>query len=127
GVAAPAPAPNEAARIAVKTALAQVGDPYVWAAEGPDTFDCSGLTMYAWAAAGVSLPHHSGTQYAETPRVERFDLQPGDLMFFGSPIHHVTMYIGNDQMVEAPYTGAQVRVVPADRWDDYAGAGRPGV
>jgi cell wall-associated NlpC family hydrolase len=123
--AVPAPAPNAGAQGAVDAALSQVGKPYQWAAAGPDSYDCSGLTMWAWARAGVALPHNSGAQYAATPRVDRSDWQPGDLLFFGSPIHHVSMYIGNGQMVEAPYTGAQVRVVPADR-SDYVGAGRPG-
>lgn len=122
---AAAPAPNAGAQTAVEAALSQLGKPYVWAAEGPDSYDCSGLTLWAWARAGVSLPHNSGMQYAATPRVDRSDWQPGDLLFFGSPIHHVSMYIGNGQMVEAPYTGSQVRVVPADR-SDYVGAGRPG-
>jgi peptidoglycan DL-endopeptidase CwlO len=117
------PAPNGGAQAAVDAALAQVGDPYVWAAAGPDSFDCSGLTMYAWAQAGVSLPHNSGMQYAATTRVAQADLQPGDLLFFGSPIHHVAMYIGNGQMVEAPYSGASVRVTAAFR-SDYVGGGR---
>jgi peptidoglycan DL-endopeptidase CwlO len=123
--AAPAPAPNAGAQAAVDAALSQVGKPYQWAAAGPDSYDCSGLTMWAWAQAGVALPHNSGMQYAATPRVDQSDWQPGDLLFFGSPIHHVAMYIGNGQMVEAPYTGAQVRVVSASR-SDYVGAGRPG-
>jgi cell wall-associated NlpC family hydrolase len=123
--AAPAPAPNRGAQAAVDAALSQLGKPYVWAAEGPDSYDCSGLTLWAWARAGVSLPHNSGMQYAATPRVDRSDWQPGDLLFFGSPIHHVGMYIGNDQMVEAPYTGSQVRINSAIR-PDYVGAGRPG-
>ncbi len=123
----PAPAPNSKAQIAVDAALSQVGKPYQWGAEGPDSYDCSGLTLWAWAKAGVALPHNSGMQKAATAPVSREDLQPGDLIFFGSPIHHVSMYIGNGQMVEAPYTGEFVRVVPADRWDDFAGAGRPGV
>ncbi|MDQ3662162.1 MAG: NlpC/P60 family protein [Actinomycetota bacterium] len=123
---APAPAPSERARVAVEAALDQVGKPYQWGAAGPDSFDCSGLMMWSWAQAGVALPHNSGAQYAATTRVEQSDWQPGDLLFAGSPIHHVGMYIGNGQMVEAPYTGAYVRVVSAYR-SDYAGAGRPGV
>lgn len=123
--AAPAPAPNGGAQAAVDAALSQLGKPYEWAAEGPDSYDCSGLTLWAWAHAGVSLPHNSGMQYAATPRVAQSDWQPGDLLFFGSPIHHVGMYIGNGQMVEAPYTGAQVRINSAHR-SDYVGAGRPG-
>jgi cell wall-associated NlpC family hydrolase len=102
-----------------------LGKPYRWGAFGPDTYDCSGLVMWAWAQANVSLPHNSGLQYAATPRLEESDWEPGDLLFFGNPIHHVGMYIGNGQMVEAPYTGAFVRVVSAFR-PDYAGAGRPG-
>lgn len=123
---APAPAPSERARVAVEAALDQVGKPYQWGAAGPDSFDCSGLTMWSWAQAGVALPHNSGAQYAATTRVEQSDWEPGDLLFAGSPIHHVGMYIGNGQMVEAPYTGAEVRVVSAYR-SDYVGAGRPGV
>jgi cell wall-associated NlpC family hydrolase len=122
----PAPAPNSAAQTAVNAALSQTGKPYQWGAAGPDSYDCSGLTMWAWAQAGVSLPHNSGQQYAATTRVASSDLAPGDLMFFGSPIHHVTMYIGNGQMVEAPYTGAYVRVTSSSR-SDFVGAGRPGV
>lgn len=123
---APAPAPSERARVAVEAALDQVGEPYQWGAAGPDSFDCSGLTMWSWAQAGVALPHNSGAQYAATTRVDQSDWEPGDLIFAGSPIHHVGMYIGNGQMVEAPYTGAFVQVVSAYR-SDYVGAGRPGV
>jgi len=122
----PAPAPNKGAQAAVDAALSQVGKPYQWGASGPDSYDCSGLTSWAWAHAGVALPHNSGMQYNATPRVAENDWQPGDLLFFGHPIHHVAMYIGNGQMVEAPYTGAQVRVNSAYR-SDYVGAGRPGV
>lgn len=122
----PAPAPNARAQAAVDAALTQVGKPYQWGASGPDSYDCSGLTMWAWARAGVSLPHNSGAQYAATTRVGRGDWEPGDLLFFGSPIHHVGMYIGNGQMVEAPYSGQSVRVNSASR-SDYVGAGRPGV
>jgi cell wall-associated NlpC family hydrolase len=124
--ARPAPAPNARAQAAVDAALAQVGKPYQWGGSGPDSFDCSGLTMWSWAHAGVSLPHNSGAQYSATVRVDSGDWAPGDLLFFGSPIHHVGMYIGNGQMVEAPYSGARVRVNSASR-SDYVGAGRPGV
>ena len=126
GAVNPPPAASSAAGVAVNAALSQVGKPYRWGAAGPDAYDCSGLTMWAWAQAGVSLPHSSQMQYSATPRVARSALQPGDLLFFGSPIHHVGMYIGSGQMVEAPYTGASVRVVGAFR-SDYVGAGRPGV
>ena len=123
--ARPAPAPNPGAQTAVDAALSQLGKPYQWGAAGPSSYDCSGLTMWAWAHAGVALPHSSQAQYAGTPRVAQSAWQPGDLLFFGSPIHHVGMYIGNGQMVEAPYTGQVVRVVSAMR-SDYVGAGRPG-
>lgn len=119
-------ATNANAQVAVDAALSQVGKPYVYAASGPDSYDCSGLTMWAWAQAGVSLPHNSGMQYAATAHVAQSDWQPGDLLVFGSPIHHVAMYIGGGQMVEAPYTGEYVRVVSAYR-SDYVGAGRPGI
>lgn len=119
-------ATNPNAQRAVDAALSQIGKPYVYAAAGPDSYDCSGLTMWAWAQAGVSLPHNSGMQYAATAHVAQSDWQPGDLLVFGSPIHHIAMYIGGGQMVEAPYTGEYVRVVSAYR-SDYVGAGRPGI
>jgi peptidoglycan DL-endopeptidase CwlO len=119
-------ASNPSAQVAVDAALSQVGKPYQWGGAGPNSYDCSGLTMWAWAQAGVSLPHNSGMQYAATARVAQSDLEPGDLLFFGSPIHHVGMYVGNSQMVEAPYSGQTVRVTAAFR-SDYVGAGRPGV
>jgi cell wall-associated NlpC family hydrolase len=122
----PAPAASSQAGIAVKAALSQVGKPYQWGAAGPDAYDCSGLTMWAWAQAGMSLPHSSAAQYAATPTVSQGDWQPGDLLFYGSPIHHVALYIGGGQTVEAPYTGATVRIASAAR-SDYVGAGRPGV
>lgn len=112
------------ARAAVQFALAQVGKPYGWGGSGPNSYDCSGLMMASWAAAGVSLPHNSGMQYSSTRRVSRDQLQPGDLVFYGSPIHHAGMYVGNGQMVESPRTGLSVRVVSMNR-SDYVGAGRP--
>lgn len=122
--AAPSSA-GEAARIAVDAALSQLGDPYRWGAAGPDAYDCSGLTSWAWAHAGVSLPHSSRMQYAVTARVPQADAQPGDLLFFGSPIHHVGMYVGDGRMIEAPYTGAQVRLNDAFVRSDLVGIGRP--
>jgi cell wall-associated NlpC family hydrolase len=114
---------SEAAQIAVDTALAQVGDPYVWAASGPDEFDCSGLTQYAYAAAGVSLPHSSKSQSTMGTAVSRADLQPGDLVFFYSPVSHVGMYIGNGQMVHASTSGSPVLVTSVDM-SGYVGARR---
>ncbi|MGK5113438.1 MULTISPECIES: C40 family peptidase [unclassified Geodermatophilus] len=112
--AAPAPAASGAAQAAVDTALAQVGDPYVWGAGGPNSFDCSGLTQYAYAAAGVSLPHSSRMQSTMGRSVSRAELQPGDLLFYYSPVSHVSMYIGNGQMVHASTSGQPVKVVGID-------------
>ena len=95
-------APNARADAAVRYALSQVGDRYVAAQAGPDVFDCSGLTMAAWAQAGVSLAHLSYTQFDQTVRVPVSDIQPGDLVFyFGSGAHHVGIYVGNGKMVSA--------------------------
>jgi peptidoglycan DL-endopeptidase CwlO len=118
------PAPNSQAQVAVDTAKAQLGKPYVYAAAGPDSFDCSGLTMFAWAAAGVSISHNAEAQYESLPHVAQSDLAPGDLVFFGNPIHHVGMYVGGGTMIEAPYTGVDVRYHTIYR-PDYAGAARP--
>ena len=118
------PAPSDHASVAVSTAEAQLGKPYVYAGSGPDTFDCSGLTMYAWAAAGVSLSHNAEAQYNSLPHVPIDALEPGDLVFYGSPIHHVGMFVGNGTMIEAPYTGVNVRYHTIYR-SDFAGAARP--
>ncbi|MCW2574740.1 MAG: Cell wall-associated hydrolase, partial [Modestobacter sp.] len=121
--ASPAPAPTEAAGIAVQTALAQLGDSYVAGASGPDAFDCSGLTMYAYAAAGVTLPHSSRAQASIGVPVDRSDLEPGDLVFFYTPISHVGIYIGNGQMVHASVPGKPVAVTSVDK-GGYVGARR---
>jgi cell wall-associated NlpC family hydrolase len=120
----PPPPPSPAAATALDVARAQIGKPYQWAAAGPDSFDCSGLTMYAWGKAGVSLPHSAAAQYDMLPKVSRADLAPGDLVFFGSPIHHVGIYEGGGIMIDAPQTGENVRRDAIDR-ADYAGAARP--
>jgi len=99
---------------AIDTAMAQLGDPYVWAAAGPDAFDCSGLTQYAYAAAGITLPHSSSAQSRMGTSVSRADLQPGDLVFFYSPVSHVGMYIGNGKMVHASTFGQPVIVSSVD-------------
>lgn len=104
--------------VAADWALSQIGKPYVWGAAGPDAYDCSGLTMEAWSHAGVSLLHYTGYQWVEGPHVPLDQLQRGDLVFYAtntsdpSTIHHVGMYIGNGMMVDAPYTGATVRIDP---------------
>jgi peptidoglycan DL-endopeptidase CwlO len=118
------PAPTPAASQAVAYAKAQLGKPYVWSAEGPNSFDCSGLTMMAWRSAGVSIPRVAAAQYGMGRHISRSALEPGDLVFFGGPIHHVGMYVGGGMMIEAPYTGQVVRYHTIDR-SDYAGATRP--
>ncbi|GAB3316478.1 hypothetical protein GCM10027451_33400 [Geodermatophilus aquaeductus] len=122
--AAPAPAPNGAAQVAVDTALAQVGDPYVYGATGPNSFDCSGLTSYAYKAAGITIPRTSKLQSTFGTPVAKADLKPGDLVFFYSPVSHVGMYIGNGQMVHASTAGKPVAVVNLDSMPSYAGARR---
>jgi peptidoglycan DL-endopeptidase CwlO len=110
-----APLPNlppasGAAAKAVAYAKAQIGKPYAYGASGPDSFDCSGLTMMAWAQAGVSLPHSSREQYSVTRRVSRSELRPGDLVFYYSPISHVSIYVGNGMRVTATHTGSTVKL-----------------
>lgn len=117
------PASGRAA-VAVKEAYNKLGSPYKWAAAGPDRFDCSGLTMWVWGKAGVSLPHSSKAQYAGGRKVSRSDLQPGDLVFYGNPIHHVGIYVGGGRMISAPQTGDVVKLQNAYR-SDYVGAVRP--
>jgi cell wall-associated NlpC family hydrolase len=107
----PPPSASGAA-IAVAAAESRVGDPYVWGAAGPDAFDCSGLTMWAWAQAGANLPHFSGDQYYDTTHIPLSDLEPGDLVFPADPGQHVAMYVGNGEIVQAPYTGEDVQIVP---------------
>jgi peptidoglycan DL-endopeptidase CwlO len=111
---------------AVATALAQVGDPYSWGASGPNAFDCSGLVQYAWAAAGVSLPHSSRMQSTMGSAVSRSALQPGDLLFFYSPVSHVGMYVGNGKMVHASTYGVPVKVASIDSMPSYSHARRIG-
>jgi len=116
----PAPAPVPGARVpssggvsaVISFARAQIGKPYQWGAAGPGTFDCSGLTLMAWAQAGVNLSHYTGFQWTETRRVPLSQLQPGDLVFYGVTgphSHHVGLYVGNHMMIDAPYTGASIR------------------
>lgn len=113
------------AAAAVRYAMAQVGKQYVFGAAGPNTFDCSGLTMLAWAQAGVSLPHSSSAQFNSGPRVAASDLRPGDLVFYYSPISHVGMYIGNGLIVDASNPRTDVRVTGLYSMP-YVGAVRPG-
>jgi len=118
------------AAAAIAAARTRLGDPYIWGATGPDTFDCSGLTGWAYAQAGLRLPRTSREQWFVGPHPALADLMPGDLLFYSnSPtdpaaIHHVTMYIGGGYMIEAPHTGGVVQIVPV-YLDGYFGATRP--
>jgi cell wall-associated NlpC family hydrolase len=119
-----APASGSAAA-AVDFAMAQVGDSYVYGAAGPSSWDCSGLTMGAWGAAGVGLPHSSSAQMGSGTPVSQSELQPGDLVFYYSPVSHVGMYIGNGQIVHAANPSTGVQVTSLDSMP-YSGAVRPG-
>jgi cell wall-associated NlpC family hydrolase len=115
---------------AIAFAKAQLGDPYQWGATGPSTWDCSGLTMRAWAAGGVSLPHWSVAQWQVSAPVSQSDARPGDLVFYAynlgdyRSIHHVALYLGGGLMIEAPFTGSVVRISSVDR-PDLFGFARP--
>lgn len=104
------PAPSPGAATAIAVARQQMGKPYIFATAGPDTFDCSGLTQYAWRAAGVSMDHWTVAQYRSFPKVPVDQLQPGDLVFFDSDIGHVGLYIGGGMMIDAPFPGSTVRL-----------------
>lgn len=119
------PPPTRAPRSEVVAIAKQyLGARYVWGASGPNTFDCSGFTMFVYRQVGVSLPHSSRAQIHYGERVSRADLQPGDLVFFGSPIHHVGMYVGGGMYIHAPHTGDVVKISSMGR-GDFAGACRP--
>ena len=130
-VAAPAPAatypaPSSLAQVAINAAMSQLGVPYRYATSSPGvSFDCSGLTHYAWGQAGVYLPRNSRAQAAAVPHVPVSAAQPGDLLFYYSPISHVGIYLGNGQIVHAPNTGKTVTVASV-RWGSVTVVGRPG-
>jgi cell wall-associated NlpC family hydrolase len=113
GVAAgsvpPAPTGGGGAAAALRYAYAQAGKPYAFGADGPDSFDCSGLTMMAWRQGGIALPHSAAGQYGVGRHVTRAELQPGDLIFRYSPISHVAMYVGNGMQIAATHTGSTVK------------------
>ncbi len=111
--APPLPAGGGGVAAVIRYAQAQVGKPYVWGADGPGSFDCSGLTMKAWAQAGLSLPHSAAAQSTIGRRVSRSELQPGDLIFRYSPISHVALYIGNGMQIAATHTGSTVKLQDA--------------
>ena len=119
------PAPSPGAGGAVAAALSQLGVAYRYATASPGvSFDCSGLTAWAWGQAGVGLPHQSRQQYAVLPHVSQDQVQPGDLIFYYNPIGHVGMYIGNGQMVHATHPGDVVQVAGVN-WGKVVGIGRP--
>ena len=101
--------------IALKYALNQLGDIYVWAGAGPTKWDCSGLTMRAFQAAGVSMPHFAAAQFRYGKSVPYSAIAPGDLLFFGRPISHVGIYLGKGKMVHAPRPGKKVEIAPSSR------------
>ncbi|MGH3357953.1 MAG: NlpC/P60 family protein, partial [Nocardioidaceae bacterium] len=102
------------AATAIAFAEGQLGDPYVYGAAGPDSWDCSGLTSGAWAAAGVALPRSSSSQAAVGTPVSTSDMEPGDLVFYYSPISHVALYVGDGTIIHAPHTGDVVRYAPVN-------------
>ena len=102
---------------ALRLAMTKIGRPYVWGAAGPNAFDCSGLVMWAYKQVGISLPHYTGSQWNAGTHISRSQLQPGDLVFFYSDLHHVGLYVGNGKMLHAPQTGDVVKIAPI--------AGRP--
>jgi len=109
----------------VDIAMRYLGCPYHWGAAGPSAFDCSGFTMFVYAQVGVGLPHSSKRQYGCGARVSRDQLQPGDLVFFGSPIHHVGIYVGGGNFIHAPHRGDVVSVDSLSNRRNYVGACRP--
>ncbi|MBX6370683.1 MAG: C40 family peptidase [Acidothermus sp.] len=126
------PAPSPAALAAIAAAETQLGKPYEYGGSGPDTWDCSGLTQFAYRAAGIALPRTAAEQYLAVPRkIPLGELIPGDLLFWATDptdpqtIHHVAIYLGNDQMLAAPHTGTVVQIQPV-YLDGYFGAVRPG-
>jgi cell wall-associated NlpC family hydrolase len=136
GVVAPDWAPDAGAsaaqgNIAADWALSQIGKPYQWGAAGPNSYDCSGLALEAWARAGLRLLHWTGFQWVSGPHVPLAGLRRGDLVFFATniadpaTIHHVGIYIGNGLMVDAPYTGAFVRIDSIHAVGGLIGATRP--
>ena len=117
------PTANTVGAQALQAAISRLGDPYIWGAAGPTTFDCSGLVMWAYQQVGISLPHFTVSQYNSGVHVSRNDLEPGDLVFFFPNISHVGMYIGNGMMIDAPNFGEDVKVQPI-YWNEFVGAVR---
>ncbi|RKR87985.1 NlpC/P60 family protein [Micromonospora pisi] len=118
------PAVSGKAGVAVTYAYNAIGKPYVWAAEGPNGYDCSGLTLAAWKAAGKSLPHNAEMQWNQVAHISRGSLQPGDLVFY-SGLGHVALYVGSNQVIHAPSFGENVTLASVDMMTPY-GYGRVG-
>ncbi|MEU8239559.1 C40 family peptidase [Actinoplanes missouriensis] len=116
---------NDKGGRAAQRACDLIGKPYVFGSNGPNSYDCSGLTQEAWAAVGVHLEHYTKDQYGSTTPVSRSELKPGDLVFYYSDVHHVAIYIGGGKVVHAPHTGDYVRMATIDR-GPIAGYRRPG-
>ncbi|MFE2595456.1 NlpC/P60 family protein [Streptomyces sp. NPDC059396] len=108
----PSRAPSANGDEAVRYAVGQIGKPYEWGAEGPDTFDCSGLTQQAWARAGVPIPRTSQEQWDQLPEIELHELRPGDLVIYFPEATHVAIYLGDGMVIQAPRPGARVKVSP---------------
>ena len=121
--AAPSVSGSGGVATALEWARHELGKPYVYGAAGPDAYDCSGLTQYVFAKGGIYLDHYTGSQWNVGRHVDRSELQPGDLVFFYSDLHHVGIYVGNGQMIDAPHSGANVRQEGV-WWGDYQGAVR---
>jgi cell wall-associated NlpC family hydrolase len=122
----PAPPPDSAANIAIITAESYLGVPYVWGGASKSGVDCSGLIMLAYEAAGIDFPHYSGAQYEDTARVPLYDIEPGDLLFYGpGGDEHVAMYVGHGEMIEAPETGQVVHITAIRLYGGFVGLGRP--
>lgn len=120
------PGADPVAQIAIHAAESLLGVPYCWGGASRSCVDCSGLTMLAYQAAGIYFPHYSGAQFDDTQRVPLWDIQPGDLLFYGyNGDEHVAMYVGHGMMIEAPHTGAYVHITPIRLGYGFAGLGRP--
>ena len=122
----PAPPPDSRANIAIRAAMSYIGTWYCWGGSSRRCVDCSGLIMLAYEAAGIDFPHYSGAQYEDTERVPLWNIQPGDLLFYGyDGDDHVAMYVGHGMMIEAPETGEVVHITPVRLGYGFAGLGRP--
>ena len=114
------------AGFAIEAAKTQLGVPYKWAGESPETgFDCSGFVLWAWRHGGKSLPHSSRSMYSMSTKISLSQAQPGDLVFYGtSGVSHVALYLGNNQIIHSPRTGSVVHITSVDYWDALIGVGR---